>query len=153
MYYAKKNELMHYGVEGMKWGVRRYQNPDGSLTEEGKRRYYVNGVDRSKGLTKEGIKAQKEWEEHFSKDYLQSYNRATDRMNDRMESINKKHKKADLDNIHSKHTQAYLKEMQNEWMNIYKDELVKDFGESIEYGYDYILQAPFMDMLMSMIDY
>lgn len=31
--------LMHYGVIGMKWGVRRYQNKNGSLTPEGKRRY------------------------------------------------------------------------------------------------------------------
>jgi hypothetical protein len=30
--------LMHYGIKGQKWGVRRYQNEDGSLTEEGKRR-------------------------------------------------------------------------------------------------------------------
>lgn len=32
------NELMHYGVPGMKWGVRRYQNADGSLTNAGKKR-------------------------------------------------------------------------------------------------------------------
>lgn len=32
------NELYHHGVKGMKWGVRRYQNPDGSLTAEGKRK-------------------------------------------------------------------------------------------------------------------
>lgn len=32
------NELYHYGVKGMKWGVRRYQNADGSLTEAGKKR-------------------------------------------------------------------------------------------------------------------
>lgn len=31
--------LAHHGVKGQKWGVRRYQNPDGSLTTEGKARY------------------------------------------------------------------------------------------------------------------
>lgn len=32
------NELKHHGILGQKWGVRRYQNYDGSLTELGKRR-------------------------------------------------------------------------------------------------------------------
>lgn len=31
-------EIWHYGVKGMKWGIRRYQNEDGSLTFEGKKR-------------------------------------------------------------------------------------------------------------------
>lgn len=31
--------LMHHGVKGQKWGVRRYQNSDGTLTEAGKKRY------------------------------------------------------------------------------------------------------------------
>ena len=31
-------ELYHYGVKGMKWGIRRYQNPDGSLTSEGRKK-------------------------------------------------------------------------------------------------------------------
>lgn len=33
-----RNELFHYGIFGMKWGIRRYQNKDGSLTPAGKRR-------------------------------------------------------------------------------------------------------------------
>lgn len=32
-----KEELYHYGVLGMKWGVRRYQNSDGTLTDLGKK--------------------------------------------------------------------------------------------------------------------
>lgn len=33
-----KNYLSHHGIKGMKWGVRRYQNKDGTLTPEGRRR-------------------------------------------------------------------------------------------------------------------
>ena len=41
-------ELRHYGVKGMKWGVRRYQNKDGSLTAAGKKRLSSSDKSRSK---------------------------------------------------------------------------------------------------------
>lgn len=42
-YYAvdRYGYISHHGILGMKWGVRRYQNPDGSLTSAGKSRYGV----------------------------------------------------------------------------------------------------------------
>lgn len=40
--YNDPNVLMHYGIKGMKWGVRRYQNEDGTLTPSGKKRYSQN---------------------------------------------------------------------------------------------------------------
>ena len=42
MRFYEKKYLVHHGILGQKWGVRRYQNPDGTLTSEGKLRYNKN---------------------------------------------------------------------------------------------------------------
>lgn len=43
--------LAHHGIKGQKWGIRRFQNDDGTLTEEGKARY---GVDENGNMSEEG---------------------------------------------------------------------------------------------------
>ena len=39
VYRVNSNELYHHGIKGQKWGVRRFQNKDGTLTPDGKKRY------------------------------------------------------------------------------------------------------------------
>lgn len=46
MYVIDNNELYHHGIKGMKWGVRRFQNADGSRTEAGKKRERLSLRDR-----------------------------------------------------------------------------------------------------------
>ena len=44
--YQYPDYLMHYGVKGMRWGRRRYQNEDGSLTLDGKKRLKYDEVKK-----------------------------------------------------------------------------------------------------------
>lgn len=46
------SNLQHHGIKGQKWGVRRFQNTDGSLTAEGKKRYSVSDYQQAIDKTK-----------------------------------------------------------------------------------------------------
>lgn len=59
--------ISHHGIKGMKWGVRRYQNTDGSLTAQGKKRYNNSSPDTSTffGRLKQGHLERKEIRSHI----------------------------------------------------------------------------------------
>ena len=46
-----ENYLSHHGIKGQKWGVRRFQNKDGSLNQEGKNRY-LKKLERNEKITR-----------------------------------------------------------------------------------------------------
>lgn len=52
----RNDELYHHGVKGQRWGIRRYQNPDGSYTDAGRRHYGRGEKAGTKSMDKEKIR-------------------------------------------------------------------------------------------------
>lgn len=97
------NSLWHHGIKGQTWGVRRFQNEDGSLTEEGKRRYLAD--------------ANKHYE---------LYNKAATRTDEDIRRINKKYEHVDLNDDVA--NLSYTKEVNEAFKKNYREVLAEDIG-------------------------
>ena len=62
MMYYESNYLMHHGIKGQKWGLRRFQNADGTLTPDGKRRYNKDLFGNSRFRPSDKNQRSKNWQ-------------------------------------------------------------------------------------------
>ena len=109
-------ELYHWGIKGQKWGVRRFQNEDGTLTEEGKARYR-NNPDAAKKYIKEN--------------WINSYNKTVDRINPKINEINKKYEGVDFNKDNDAY-ERYNKEMTSMMDEVANKVFDEDYGEILE---------------------
>ena len=114
----KKNELYHHGIKGQKWGVRRYQNSDGSLTAEGKK--------ISKKYKKAQTRGDRDLSRSYQSLYLKAYNKSANKMNNGMiDQFNKSQEK--------KYGKDYAKRSgyDEDYMNMFNKELSKNLSMSV----------------------
>lgn len=135
-YLISKTELKHHGILGQKWGVRRYQNPDGSLTPAGQKRYDKNFDKTYNKLTKKlvqkydtaarGNTAVNEAESKFmnSKAYKRVEELETPYHPSHRGMNKKEHQKA-MEEAY-KNTHREIKKLLNESLDKYGNTLMKD---------------------------
>lgn len=120
------NELYHHGIKGMKWGIRRYQNEDGSLTAKGK-------AMASKKYKKYMNRASQEV--NTAENYVKAYNRAADKMNNGLiDKYNRDYDKK-LGAKAKDHDFLNDKEYENGYNKLFESVLTKEYDSVMAEAY------------------
>ena len=94
------DELYHHGIKGMRWGIRRYQNPDGSLTAAGRKKYAKEEYRNNK------LSAKKEFNNAIEK-ANKSYDKTMSKYKNDLAKVDETHDK--LQKATDEHYQAELR--------------------------------------------
>ena len=70
LYHSSSNELYHHGIKGQRWGIRRWQNPDGTLTTAGRKRYGIGTSKKAYALREQDRQAREKQGENTTKEAL-----------------------------------------------------------------------------------
>lgn len=84
---AYDDDIQHHGIMGQKWGVRRFQNEDGSYTSAGKQRYGYKGTGKSKRKLRKEIRDM-EFEESERLEEKYGYRNKLKKFNEKMSKYN-----------------------------------------------------------------
>lgn len=147
IYQGSGTYFAHHGVKGQKWGVRRYQNEDGSLTNEGKQRY---GVDDSRGggvarypvttkksastTTSNGSTAQPNWVDRIQRGRIETARQRLGYQNERIEYNRKKNKFERSEKIKNTMTKIAKIGLILGAVKVAKDVRSGDFQKNVKHG-------------------
>lgn len=133
---VRESDLTHHGIKGQKWGVRRFQNEDGSLTAAGKKRQGNTSADRiSSKINSSYQRSKKLADTYYDSPSSKAYKKA---MKDQMkidQTVRKYTKKynIDYDKENDKFVASKKSKAQIKYDKAYKKNLIKAHNMAAQY--------------------